>query len=497
MDADIAAGWCRELGSQLALSTIIEIPTDTWAEDRICQAIRALAPNHRGSVKDIRVYKDIALTQVLFEWRESVPDCFQGEGIGLAEGMEAKVCRPRVPKVENVGAEMLSQMAVIGPEFVRAIGEVLEKSRRTDPPPINFNYRRLRIFSGNTPTPAGEETYDEWVEQAMQAMDEWDIPESQRKQRLTESLRGPASEAVRNLKASQRDCTALDYLNILQEVFGRTETVAELFFQYEHTYQQKGEKMTEYMRRLDRILYRILLKKGAEPEEIDGIRMRQILRGAQPLDPVMLQLRAKENSRQLKYLELIRTVREEEALLEEKSSKSGVKTYTQPVRHREYPSWDGEPNDAYGSEMDGQDPPLTSRSTETATGEPLPQTYTELQKTIQQMQEAQAKMQQTQSEWTQVLLKVVETQVALQKTLAEGSKGKPTATSGQIPVSTSAETNPPGAMAGKKCFGCGELGHFRAQCKSPKTETPAEEELARVIRRILSTPPAGNARGPR
>uniref|UniRef100_A0A8C5R1T4 Paraneoplastic antigen Ma-like C-terminal domain-containing protein n=1 Tax=Leptobrachium leishanense TaxID=445787 RepID=A0A8C5R1T4_9ANUR len=355
MDADTAAGWCRQRDSELASSVVLEIPTGTWEQERICQAIRALAQTHRGGIKDVRRYQDVAQTHVLFEWRGGIPDCFQKESITIAEGMEAKIYRPRVPKLEYAEAGTPGQMAVIGPEFVRAIGELLEKSRRNDPPSVNFNYRRLRIFSGNTPTPAGEETYDEWVEQATQAMDEWDIPESQRKQRLTESLRGPASEAVRNLKASQRDCTALDYLNILQEVFGQTEKVAELFFLYEHTYQQKGEKMTEYMGRLDRILHRILLKKGVDPEKIDGIRMQQVLRGAQPLDPVMLKLRTKGNNQELKYLELIRTVREEEALLEEKSSKSGVKVHTQQARPRECTLWDEESSDTYGSEIEGRD----------------------------------------------------------------------------------------------------------------------------------------------
>uniref|UniRef100_A0A8C5QU67 Paraneoplastic antigen Ma-like C-terminal domain-containing protein n=1 Tax=Leptobrachium leishanense TaxID=445787 RepID=A0A8C5QU67_9ANUR len=211
--------------------------------------------------------------------------------------------------------------------FFTTMGKLVETQ-----PSTHGGYRRLRNFTGNLPTPAGEETFEEWVEQAMQVLDEWDVPEAQKKQRITESLKGPASEAVRNLKLSKQDCTALDYLNILQEVFGRTDKATELMYQYEHTYQRKGEKMTEYMRHLDKILHQILLKKGAEPATIDNIRMQQILRGAQPLDPVMLQLKTREGNRELKYLELIRAVREEEALLEEKSLRRGERAYAQPVR---------------------------------------------------------------------------------------------------------------------------------------------------------------------
>uniref|UniRef100_A0A8C5PJP3 Paraneoplastic antigen Ma-like C-terminal domain-containing protein n=1 Tax=Leptobrachium leishanense TaxID=445787 RepID=A0A8C5PJP3_9ANUR len=272
-----------------------------------------------------------------------------------------QLIRPSAPRGESANVPAPSPLAMIGPEFIVAIGDLLAKCQRTSPPHTNFGYRRLRNFTGNVPTPAGEETFEEWVEQAMQALDEWDVPEAHKKQRITESLKGPASEAVRNLKLN---CTGLDYLNVLQEVFGRTEKAAELMYQYEHTYQRKGEKMTEYMRRLDKILHQILLKKGAEPATIDKIRMQQILRGAQPLDPVMLQLRTREGNRELKYLELIRAVREEEALLEEKSLRRGERAYAQPVRHNEYLQTEDDSLDAYGSEFDRQEHLLVPMSTE-------------------------------------------------------------------------------------------------------------------------------------
>uniref|UniRef100_A0A8C5QFR0 CCHC-type domain-containing protein n=1 Tax=Leptobrachium leishanense TaxID=445787 RepID=A0A8C5QFR0_9ANUR len=344
-------------------------------------------------------------------------------------------------------------MAMIGPEFIVAIRDLLAKCQRTSPPHTNFGYRRLRNFTGNVPTPAGEETFEEWVEQAMQALNEWDIPEAQKKQRITESLKGPASEAVRNLKLSKQDCTALDYLNILQEVFGRTEKTAELMYQYEHTYQQKGEKMTEYMRRLDKILHQILLKKGAEPTTIDKIRMQQILRGAQTLDP----LRTREGNRELKYLELIRAVREEEALLEEKSCRRGERAYAQPVRHNECLQTEDDSLDTYGSEVDKQEHLVVPKSTENA---------------------------------------VAETQTDMQKFLTDMRTTGVAVASGQGPSTESPQaTASPSSK--KRCFSCGEVGHFRAQCKSQKPEGSRVEEFLKVLEGLLSTSQAGNARGPK
>uniref|UniRef100_A0A8C5N583 Paraneoplastic antigen Ma-like C-terminal domain-containing protein n=1 Tax=Leptobrachium leishanense TaxID=445787 RepID=A0A8C5N583_9ANUR len=389
---------------------------------------------------------------------------------------------PSVPR----GDPGPSLLAMIGPEFIVAIGDLLAKCQRTNHPHTNFGYRRLRNFSGNVPTPAGEETFEEWVEQAMQALDEWDVPEAQKKHRLTESLKGPASEAVRNLKLSKQDCTALDYLNILQEVFGRTEKAAELMYQYEHTYQRKDEKMTEYMRRLDKILHQILIKKGAEPATIDKIRMQQILRGAQPLDPVMLQLKTREGNRELKYLERIPAVREEEALLDEKSLRG----------EKEYLLTEADSLDAYRSEVDRQEQLVVPISTESAAEESTIPAYSEIQKTVKKVQEAQVELEQAHTDLCRVILKVAETQTDMQMFLTDMRTTGVAVASGQGPSNES-----PGASAApsskKRCFSCGEMGNFRTQCKNQRPEGKRVEEFLKPLEGLLSTAQAGNARGPK
>uniref|UniRef100_A0A8C5MMS7 CCHC-type domain-containing protein n=1 Tax=Leptobrachium leishanense TaxID=445787 RepID=A0A8C5MMS7_9ANUR len=336
-----------------------------------------------------------------------------------------------------------SPLAMIGPEFIVAIGDLLAKCQRTSSPHTNFGYRWLRNFTGNVPTPAGEETFEEWVEQAMQALDEWDIPEAQKKQRITESLRLGSDERI---FALSQDCTALDYLNVLQEVFGQTEKAAELMYQYEHTYQRKGEKMTEYMRRLDKILHQILLKKGAEPATIDKIRMQQILR---------------EGNRELKYLELIQAVRGEEALLEEKSLRRGERAYAQSVRHNEYLQTEDD---------------------------------SEIHKTVKKVQEAQAELKQAHTDLCRVLLKVAETQTDMQKFLTDMQTTGVAVVSGQGPSAESLQVSAPPSSK-KRCFSCGEMGHFRAQCKNQRPEGNKVEEFLKALEGLLSTSQAGNARG--
>lgn len=47
-------------------------------------------------------------------------------------------------------------------QFLKSKGDILEKTQRTVVPE-NTAFRRLRAFSGNVPTPAGEETLDTWL----------------------------------------------------------------------------------------------------------------------------------------------------------------------------------------------------------------------------------------------------------------------------------------------------------------------------------------------
>lgn len=43
-------------------------------------------------------------------------------------------------------------------------------------------------------------------------------------------------------------------------------------YQFEHTYQNEGEKLSDYMRRLDKIMHQVLLKKGLDPRSVDEVR---------------------------------------------------------------------------------------------------------------------------------------------------------------------------------------------------------------------------------
>ena len=75
------------------------------------------------------------------------------------------------------------------------------------------HYRKLRYFSGVSAPPKDEVDFDTWTLHAEGQMEEWgDIPDSESRRRLKESLRSPALEVIEDLLKDKKDVTAKDYL---------------------------------------------------------------------------------------------------------------------------------------------------------------------------------------------------------------------------------------------------------------------------------------------
>ncbi|XP_063806659.1 paraneoplastic antigen Ma1 homolog [Pseudophryne corroboree] len=185
-------------------------------------------------------------------------------------------------------------------------------------------YRRLRIFSGITPIPAGEETYDMWREAAIQHSEEWQCPEHIRKQRVVESLRGPAMRVVQATRRSNPNATLREYIEALDFSFGTLEDVGDLLARLNSTYQNYGETLTQFIYRVDRLIYTIVDKGGLTADLVDERRLRQILKGALTNSPIAQKLRCTMTPTRPPTLnELVREVKLEEVQMEnrEKSIK--------------------------------------------------------------------------------------------------------------------------------------------------------------------------------
>ncbi|XP_063806765.1 paraneoplastic antigen Ma2 homolog [Pseudophryne corroboree] len=185
-------------------------------------------------------------------------------------------------------------------------------------------YRRLRVFSGTIPVPTGEEGYDAWREAAIQHSEEWRCPEHIKKQRIVESLRGPAMGIIHATRRSNPNATLKDYFNALDYSFGTIEDIGDILARLNHTYQEPSEPLTNFIYRLDKILYKLLDKGGIEQSEIDEQRLKHLLRGALTSSPVAQRLRCSgARARPPTLSELIKDVKLEEVQIDnrEKSIK--------------------------------------------------------------------------------------------------------------------------------------------------------------------------------
>lgn len=102
--------------------------------------------------------------------------------------------------------------------ILRAVGDLLDKMAK--PPIESGGYRRLRIFSGTVPTPAGEEQFDHWLEQAYLMVEESDGSPKDKRRRIMESLKGPALEVIKAVRLSDPEIIPEKCLEALESAFG-------------------------------------------------------------------------------------------------------------------------------------------------------------------------------------------------------------------------------------------------------------------------------------
>ncbi|XP_044884177.1 paraneoplastic antigen Ma1 homolog [Mauremys mutica] len=196
-------------------------------------------------------------------------------------------------------------------EWVKALGRALEKVM--PPHPESSPYRKLRLFSGGpTPIP-GEEAFEPWLEHTTEMLQEWAVPDTEKRRRLVECLRGAALDVIRTLKLGNPGVKVKDCLEALDHAFGRTEGSEDAYCKFFNARQQKGEKGSAYIQRLEKLLQRAIMRGAVAVEQMDRTRLAQVVRGIQYQNPILLHLRLRERQdNPPSYSRLIKEVRGEE-----------------------------------------------------------------------------------------------------------------------------------------------------------------------------------------
>uniref|UniRef100_A0A669BXH6 Uncharacterized protein n=1 Tax=Oreochromis niloticus TaxID=8128 RepID=A0A669BXH6_ORENI len=217
--------------------------------------------------------------------------------------------------------------------IIRSVGDLLAKMER--PSSEASSYRRLRMFSGTVPTPVGEETFEQWVEQAHLMVEESDSSAKEKRRRIIESLKGPALAVVKAVRTADPDISPEQCLEAVAKAFGSAETGEDLYFAFRLLQQQSQEKLSDFLRRLEQSLSRVVSHGGIEAHRVDRARAEQLLRGAVYSDMMLVQLKLRDRKETPhSFVELLSEIRSEE---EYEASRRFIQSRKKPKRRESYP----------------------------------------------------------------------------------------------------------------------------------------------------------------
>ncbi|KAL6459408.1 hypothetical protein MHYP_G00328800 [Metynnis hypsauchen] len=435
--------WCKGEGIDLDHALLVkDIPEDTevgFIEETL-QSIKALGRVRvRGRMYDPQLQ---SLT-VLCECRERViaksipldvlpehsnkPWRLVWKSVEQTEGL--------TEQEENVTADTKSTPQICSPEaIIRAVGDLMEKQGRFSGESGAF--RRLRTFSGVLPTPPGEEQFDSWVEQARLMVETSERRDKEKSLKILESLKGPASEVVQAVRFDNPDASPQEYIDAIEKAFGTSETGEELYFAFRLLCQHPGEKLSEFLRRMERVLNKVVQRGGLSAPAANVARLDQLLKGAMGSDLMLLNLRLRgRRDSPPTFLQLLNEIRLEEGYEE---SRQKLKTSMRSVQVK--------------SAITSADPEMQDRDKPTETAR--------RDKDVKALKKEVKKLRKQ--------VKVMAIQPAIEKSAHKHF---------------SPAHSQPGSFSSRSpsnffCYRCGDDGHVAAKCQAP-------ENPQRVIQKFI------------
>ncbi|XP_067290350.1 paraneoplastic antigen Ma2-like [Pseudorasbora parva] len=324
-------GWCRgeALDEAHAVMVLIRDDVDISAIEKTMQTVKCLGRVRvRGRIFNNQLNQYLVLCECKEVVKgEIVPfEVFPIDGGSPWSVIIADAATQASTQVDMSGTQPASDrhaedLRTLFPEdkaaaksteaILRAVSDLLDKTSKSSSE--HGSYRRLQTFSGLLPTPAGEEQFDHWLGQARLMVEECDCSHKEKRRRLMESLRGLALDIVKAVRASDPDVSPEDCLEALEHAFGTAESGEELYFAFRLLQQQPGEKLSDFLRRLEQSLNRVVKRDGLPLRCADRARLDKLLRGSITSDLMLVNLRLRERrANPPTFLQLLKEIRTEE-----------------------------------------------------------------------------------------------------------------------------------------------------------------------------------------
>ncbi|XP_036433704.1 uncharacterized protein LOC118812695 [Colossoma macropomum] len=494
---DILINWCRgeDLKAQHAV-LLIGVPEDL-AVGQIEDVLHSVRCWGRVRIRGRSFHKETQSLLVLCECREEIdadrvppkvipPDGSEPWTVVVAK-RKAKAADDFAHKLNQLlqeeGKTMEDLQCLYTPAssqshtsepLLRTMSELLSQSRGVQLE--GHSYRRLRTFSGTLPTPMGEEMLDPWLEQAYMMIEESECSEREKRRRIVESLKGPALEIVKAVRCSDPDASPEAYLNALNSAFGTPESGEDLYFAFRLLHQRPGEKLSDFLRRLEQTLSKVVKKGGILDKDRDRVRIEQLLRGAVTSDLMLVQLRLRERkSNPPSFLDLLSEIRIEEEYQASRQKVNATVRQVQAAGKTEAKDSEVQRLRTELKELKTQFTELaksaTSCSTEEAEPSPtvpgvsvsssLTPEVTALRKQVKRLQHKVEGMGNKSAEISASSLKVASAELVTSNTKPHTVKD----------------------ADDYFCYKCGENGHIATKCQAPENTQKVIRKLIRSLRK--------------
>lgn len=320
----IGRDWCKkeDIAPENAVLLVSE-PIHSTTRQILTSLTRRFFPNLQGICRKEEIKNNIVNTLVLCEVK-------RGCQLNVEDSLTITIHHDQIEFRVIHLSEMSSQQPCQTSErlSVESLSEEMSGSNYPQLAPSQFslvaNYRKLKFFSGKTEIGKDEERWDNWIEAVDSQMEEdWcRLSDPERKRRIREVLRPPASDVIFDLRQDKPRATSLDYLTALETAFGSTESGEELYFQLHSLQQREGEKTSQFLVRLQKMIRRVIRKGGLLPDQAPAIRLGRFIKGTLYNELMVTSLRLRERERNPPgYIELLKEVRRYEEEQETKKTK--------------------------------------------------------------------------------------------------------------------------------------------------------------------------------
>lgn len=484
---DELRGWCRGEGLDVCHALMVIVPEEveiSQIEENL-QTIKCLG---RVRVRGRMYNRKLDGLAVLCECKERIViDQVPPEILPVGEAMawpvvvvaeEPAAATPSgksdcaSPGTDNEGCfkPLLGSSASSPEAIIRAVGDLLAKIEK--PAGDASSYRRLRIFSGTIPTPPGEESLEHWLEQAYLMVEESDCSSKEKRRRIMESLRGPALAIVKAVRTAETEVLPEKCVEAIESAFGTAESGEELYFAFRSMQQRSGEKLSDFLRRLEYALTKVVQRGGLPADRTDRSRVEQLIRGAVASDMMLVHLKLRDRRENPPtFLELLREVRTEEDY-----EISRLKLTSSVNKIQASADLDGSSGDiqTLKKEVKELKAMLSAMSTTQCTtvveaGDPAPKPSISSGSLDPDIASLKKQVKRLQQKATTRVMSTPTTALPI-----ETSRAMPTMVKYPKPTANSDDFY---------CYRCGETGHFSSKCKNPENAGKVIQKLIQSLRK--------------